>query len=68
MMQTADPYVKLTIGSQEMVTKVHDKGGKNPMWDETFEFNIATEKELILEIMDKEDSGKDRFMGQAKVL
>ena len=67
MMQTADPYCKLTIGTQEFQTKVHEKGGKNPIWDETFNFNIATEKSLIVEIYDKENSGKDRFMGQAQV-
>lgn len=67
MMQTADPYCKLTIGTQDFQTKIHEKGGKNPIWDETFDFNIATEKSLIVEIMDKETSGKDRFMGKASV-
>lgn len=46
---------------------MHEKGGKNPSWEQTFDFNVATEKELILEILDKENKGKDRFMGMAKV-
>ncbi|KAF0692419.1 Aste57867_16513 [Aphanomyces stellatus] len=66
-LQTADPYCKLTIGSQSFQTKVHEKGGKNPTWNETFEFSISTEKELILELYDKEQSGNDRFMGQTRV-
>ncbi|KAH9058629.1 hypothetical protein Ae201684P_005971 [Aphanomyces euteiches] len=66
-LQTADPYCKLTVGTQDFQTKVHEKGGKNPTWNETFEFSISTEKELILEIFDKEQNGNDRFMGQSRV-
>ncbi|KAF1331724.1 Calcineurin subunit b, partial [Globisporangium splendens] len=67
MMDTADPYVKPTIGAQNFQTKVHEKGGKNPEFNENFDFDISTEKELAVEIFDKENSGKDRFMAQAKV-
>ncbi|ETV81549.1 hypothetical protein, variant [Aphanomyces astaci] len=66
-LQTADPYCKLTVGTQTFQTKVHEKGGKNPTWNETFEFSISTEKELIMELYDKEQSGTDRFMGQCRV-
>lgn len=67
MMDTADPYVNLTIGTQNFQTKVHEKGGKNPEFNENFDFNISTEKELVIEIFDKENNGKDRFMAQAKI-
>lgn len=67
MMDTADPYVKLTIGAQNFQTKVQEKGGKNPEFNENFDFNISTEKELVLEILDKESNGKDRFMAHVKV-
>jgi serine/threonine-protein phosphatase 2B regulatory subunit len=67
MLDTADPYVKLTIGAQNYQTKVHEKGGKTPEWNESFDFNISTEKQLVLEIYDKEKNGKDRFMAQTKV-
>ncbi|TMW57137.1 hypothetical protein Poli38472_003062 [Pythium oligandrum] len=67
MMDTADPYVKLTIGTQQFQTKVHEKGGKNPEFNETFEFNISTEKEMVVEVFDQESNGKDRFMAQTKV-
>ncbi|KAL8019801.1 putative EF-hand domain, phosphatidylinositol-4, 5-bisphosphate phosphodiesterase gamma [Plasmopara halstedii] len=67
VMDTADPYVKLTIGTQEVQTKVQRSGGKTPEFNENFEFNIATEKELVVEIWDEEKGGHDRFMAQAKV-
>ncbi|KAJ0411663.1 hypothetical protein ATCC90586_004132 [Pythium insidiosum] len=67
LMDTADPYVKLTIGTQTYQTKVHEKGGKNPEFNESFEFSIATEKEMVVEVLDKEAGGNDRFMAQAKV-
>ncbi|ETV92649.1 hypothetical protein H310_13094 [Aphanomyces invadans] len=66
-LQTADPYCKVTVGTQTFQTKVHEKGGKTPTWNETFEFSISTEKELIMEVYDKEQNGNDRFMGQTRV-
>ncbi|RHY35397.1 hypothetical protein DYB32_000164 [Aphanomyces invadans] len=65
-LQTADPYCKVTVGTQTFQTKVHEKGGKTPTWNETFEFSISTEKELIMEVYDKEQNGNDRFMGQTR--
>lgn len=67
LMDTADPYVKLTIGTQGVQTKVQKGGGKAPEFNENFDFNIATEKELVVEVWDEEKSGPDRFMAQAKV-
>jgi len=43
MFGKADPYVKLKIGSQEHQTKHHVQGGKNPVWNQEFEFQISTE-------------------------
>ncbi|RLN95005.1 hypothetical protein BBJ28_00024308, partial [Nothophytophthora sp. Chile5] len=67
MMDTADPFVKLTIGTQNVQTKVHESGGKTPEWNESFDFSIATEKELVVEVWDQEKNGQDRIMAQAKV-
>ncbi|GMF45239.1 unnamed protein product [Phytophthora fragariaefolia] len=67
MMDTADPYVKLTIGAQNVQTKVQEGGGKTPEFNENFDFSIATEKELVVEVWDQEKGGQDRFMAQAKV-
>jgi serine/threonine-protein phosphatase 2B regulatory subunit len=67
MMSKADPYCKLTIGAKTEQTKVHSKGGKNPVWGDEFSFQISTEKECVVEVYDKEQMGKDKFMGEAKV-
>lgn len=67
MFGKADPFAKLTIGMQVFETKVHAQGGKNPEWGNEFSFDISTEKELLLEVFDKEQVGKDKFMGQSKV-
>lgn len=67
LMDTADPYVNLTIGAQNFQTRVHEKGGKTPEFNETFDFNITTEKELVIEVKDHEEGGRDRFMAQARV-
>lgn len=67
MMDTADPYVKLTIGTQGVQTKVQKGGDKTPEFNEKFDFNIATEKELVVEVWDEEKGGQDRIMAQAKV-
>ncbi|GMI59415.1 hypothetical protein ScalyP_jg8067 [Parmales sp. scaly parma] len=67
MFGKADPYVKLRIGSQEHATKPHAQGGKNPVWNQEFDFEISTEKDLEMDVMDKEQVGNDKFMGRAKV-
>ena len=67
MFGKADPYVRLKIGGQEQATKPHAQGGKNPVWNQEFDFEISTEKELEIDVMDKEQVGNDKFMGRAKV-
>ncbi|GMH87268.1 hypothetical protein TL16_g10802 [Triparma laevis f. inornata] len=67
MFGKANPYAKLKIGSQEHQTKPHVQGGKNPVWNREFEFQISTEKEMEVDIFDKEDVGSDKFMGRATV-
>ncbi|KAL3796651.1 hypothetical protein HJC23_009951 [Cyclotella cryptica] len=63
----ADPYITLRLGSTEFRTKTDKNGGKNPEWDEEFHWEITTERELEIEIMDKEIVGEDKFMGTARV-
>jgi serine/threonine-protein phosphatase 2B regulatory subunit len=67
MFGKADPYTKLRIGTQEYATKPNPGGGKNPVWNEEFSFDISNEKELEIEVMDKETVGNDKFMGRCKV-
>ncbi len=63
----ADPYAKLTLGNQVFATNPHANGGKDPVWNAEHTFEISTEKELLLEVFDKEQVGNDKFMGHARV-
>lgn len=67
MFGKADPFARLRIGTQEFSTKPNPGGGKNPIWNEEFTFDISNEKELEIEVMDKETVGNDKFMGRCKV-
>uniref|UniRef100_A0A6S8C5R6 Uncharacterized protein n=2 Tax=Aureoumbra lagunensis TaxID=44058 RepID=A0A6S8C5R6_9STRA len=63
----ADPYTKLTVGTQVFSSNPHIGGGKDPIWNAEHVFEISTEKEMLVEIFDKETVGSDKFMGQANV-
>ena len=67
MFGKADPYAKLRIGTQEFSTKPNPGGGKNPIWNEEFNFDVSNERELDCEVLDKETVGNDKFMGQCSV-
>jgi len=67
MFGKADPYARLRIGTQEFSTKPNPGGGKNPIWNEEFSFDISNERDMEVEVMDKETVGNDKFMGRCKV-
>jgi serine/threonine-protein phosphatase 2B regulatory subunit len=67
MFGKADPYAKLRVGTQEFSTKPNPGGGKNPIWNEEFSFDISNEREIDVEVLDKETVGNDKFMGQCQV-
>lgn len=67
MFGKADPYAKLRIGTQEFSTKPNSGGGKNPIWNEEFNFDVSNEKEMEVEVLDKQTVGNDKFMGQCSV-
>lgn len=67
MFGKADPYAKLRAGTQEYSTKPNPDGGKNPIWNEEFTFDISNEREMEFEVLDKETVGNDKFMGRCKV-
>jgi Ca2+-dependent lipid-binding protein len=54
-----DPYVKASIDSKSLKSKVHHNGGKNPSWSDTLTFTIKNEGWLNLEIWDKDTFTKD---------
>lgn len=63
----ADPYVKLTVGTQIFSSNPHVGGGTNPVWNADHAFDISTEKEMLIEVYDKEKVGNDKFMGYKRV-
>lgn len=63
----ANPYVKITCGDKVMSTKPHMEGGKNPVWDANLVFQIMTEKEMIIEVLDRQPVGEDKLMGKSTV-
>jgi Ca2+-dependent lipid-binding protein len=52
---------------QQYETAVAKEGGKNPVWNEEFTFEVTVEKEISIEVMDKDENGMDKFMGGATV-
>jgi len=67
MFGKADPYCKIRVGTQEFSTKPNAGGGKNPIWNEEFSFDISNEREMEVEVLDKETVGTDKFMGKCRV-
>jgi serine/threonine-protein phosphatase 2B regulatory subunit len=63
----SDPYCRITVGDQVQQTKVHEGGGKKPVWGDSFTFNISAEKEMVVEVFDKEAVGKDKLIGRRTV-
>ncbi|GLI61340.1 hypothetical protein VaNZ11_003701 [Volvox africanus] len=58
-----DPYVRLRVGSQEKRSRVCRDGGRNPVWDETFEFTIINENTLEMTLMDEDTLKRDDLIG-----
>ena len=71
MFGKADPYTKLKIGSQEHQTKPHVQGGKNPVWNQEFEFEGTlghfADKSLQLAVYDHDKIGSHDHLGTTHV-
>ena len=53
-----DPYVKITYLGTPYKTKVHEGGGKHPVWNETFDISIgSTGDDILFEVKDKDVVG-----------
>ncbi|KAG2449211.1 hypothetical protein HYH02_005958 [Chlamydomonas schloesseri] len=61
-----DPYAVLKVGSQQFRTRTAVDGGKNPVWNETFRFNVINENDVELIIKDSDVSADD-YIGTARV-
>ncbi|GIL82549.1 hypothetical protein Vretimale_12006, partial [Volvox reticuliferus] len=60
------PYCIVSVGAQTYRTQVASQGGRNPVWNETFQFNVCNENDLMIEVKDCE-MGRDPNLGNAAV-
>eukprot|EP00197_Chlamydomonas_leiostraca_P007216 CAMPEP_0202865554 /NCGR_PEP_ID=MMETSP1391-20130828/6227_1 /ASSEMBLY_ACC=CAM_ASM_000867 /TAXON_ID=1034604 /ORGANISM="Chlamydomonas leiostraca, Strain SAG 11-49" /LENGTH=341 /DNA_ID=CAMNT_0049545413 /DNA_START=102 /DNA_END=1127 /DNA_ORIENTATION=- len=56
-----DPYAKLTVGNQTFRSKTHNRGGKNPVWNETFRFTVINENTLEVTVWDEDMVSDDKI-------
>ncbi|KAI8136785.1 C2 domain-containing protein [Fennellomyces sp. T-0311] len=64
-----DPYVELWLDDDYKQKSSEVKNTNNPVWNETFTFNISkgsSDKKLYLKVLDKDLIGSDKI-GDAKV-
>lgn len=64
----SDPYARILLSGIEKGKTVTFQNNLNPDWDEVIYVPMRSKREkLILEIMDQENLGKDRSLGQVEV-
>ncbi|TQE04551.1 hypothetical protein C1H46_009858 [Malus baccata] len=67
-MADMDPYVILTVKTQEKNSNVVSGQGSTPEWNETFLFTVSDDvSELNLKIMEKDNFSADDFVGEATI-
>ena len=47
-----DPYCRIIVGNQEFRSRTATDGGKAPVWNETFRFNIINENTFSIIVKD----------------
>jgi len=62
-----DPLCKLHYAKEKFQTKVHDDGGKNPVWEQSFIFNLdGSEDSVHFSVLNK-NTVSDDVIGRADV-
>ncbi|KAK9076418.1 hypothetical protein SSX86_004752 [Deinandra increscens subsp. villosa] len=64
-----DPYVILTYKTQEKKSTIASGKGSNPVWNETFLFDVSGKDstDLRIKIMDSDGSSADDLVGHASI-
>ena len=61
-----DPYCKILFLNQQFKTKTHNNGGKNPIWNQQFTFQVDNIDDICtIEIFDKDTFTQDDYIGKA---
>ncbi|KAH0543566.1 hypothetical protein FGG08_002127 [Glutinoglossum americanum] len=64
----SDPYVRVLVSGVEKAKTVTFQNNLNPDWDEVLYIPIHSAREkLVLEVMDQENVGKDRSLGETEL-
>lgn len=64
----SDPYARVLLSGIQKGRTVTFKNNLNPDWDEVFYVPVhSTREKLVVEVMDEENTGKDRTMGQMEI-
>ena len=64
----SDPYARVLLSGIQKGRTVTFKNNLDPEWDEVFYVPVHSVREkLVVEVMDEENVGKDRTMGQMEV-
>ena len=66
-----DPYVIMTLDGEvrsfRRQTKVDTDGGTEPVWDETFHFDIVDHYQLDFDVMDRDLASEDDVIGRCSI-
>ena len=62
-----DPYCLITCGGHTVRTQVAKNGGKEPVWNETFEIMVSPMDTLVVEVWDKDTFTSDDLVGLTQI-
>ena len=68
LMGKMDPYVVIKMGKIEQATTVKDEAGKQPKWNETFEFSAKNGDRMEIAVWDKETTISDDLVGTTEYI
>lgn len=64
----SDPYARVLLSGIQKGRTVTFKNNLSPIWDEIFYVPVhSTREKLVVEVMDEENVGRDRTMGQMEI-